>query len=90
MALPKSTKSNKILDFLSILSASFSVLLVVLFVLLIIAAFVAMPLALVWSLNCLFPVLHIPYSFSTWLASLVLIIFFSPDKNKIDYKKDRK
>lgn len=30
------------------------------------------PVALIWSLNTLFPVLAIPYSFETWVAALVL------------------
>jgi hypothetical protein len=30
------------------------------------------PLAGIWSLNTLFPVLHIPYTWETWLAFAVL------------------
>jgi hypothetical protein len=30
------------------------------------------PLAGIWSLNTLFPVLHIPYTWETWLAFVVL------------------
>lgn len=30
------------------------------------------PLAGIWSLNTLFPVLHIPYTWETWLAFLLL------------------
>ena len=40
--------------------------------LLLIAAIVLGPLAIIWSLNTLFPVLAIPYEFWTWLAALVL------------------
>ena len=31
------------------------------------------PLAGIWSLNTLFPVLHIPYTFDTWLAFFFLL-----------------
>jgi len=30
------------------------------------------PVATIWSLNTLFPVLAIPYSFETWLAIVVI------------------
>ena len=30
------------------------------------------PIATIWSLNTLFPVLAIPYSFNTWLSALIL------------------
>jgi hypothetical protein len=30
------------------------------------------PIATIWSLNTLFPVLNIPMSFDTWVAALVL------------------
>jgi len=33
---------------------------------------VFVPLAAIWSLNTLFPVLAIPYSIDTWLAAVVL------------------
>jgi hypothetical protein len=33
---------------------------------------VVVPLATIWSLNTLFPVLAIPYSIDTWLAAVVL------------------
>lgn len=45
-------------------------------VLLIIAVAVFMvavaPLALIWALNTLFPVLAIPFTFETWLAAFVI------------------
>jgi len=34
--------------------------------------FLAAPLATIWSLNTLFPVLTIPYTLETWLASFFL------------------
>jgi hypothetical protein len=33
---------------------------------------VAGPLAIIWALNMLFPVLAIPYNVWTWLAALIL------------------
>jgi len=30
------------------------------------------PIATIWSLNTLFPILAIPFTFDTWMASLVL------------------
>ena len=44
-----------------------SLLLIVLFV-----AVVFGPLLTIWSLNTLFPVLAIPYSIETWLATAVI------------------
>ena len=42
-------------------------------ILAIIAVFVIlMPIATIWSLNTLFPVLAIPVTFDTWLAAVVL------------------
>jgi hypothetical protein len=35
------------------------------------------PLATLWSLNTLFPTLAIPYTWQTWLASLLLLTPFS-------------
>jgi hypothetical protein len=36
------------------------------------AALILGPIATIWSLNTLFPVLAIPLSFDTWCASLIL------------------
>jgi MFS-type transporter involved in bile tolerance (Atg22 family) len=33
---------------------------------------ILMPLATIWSLNTLFPILSIPMNFDTWCASLIL------------------
>lgn len=38
------------------------------------------PLVVIWSLNTLFPVLAIPYTFKTWIAILVLTSLFAPLK----------
>lgn len=35
------------------------------------------PIAAIWALNTLFPVLAIPYTFWTWLAAIVLYSFFN-------------
>lgn len=45
---------------------------VLLIILLIVTLVVLMPLATIWSLNTLFPVLAIPMTFDTWCASLIL------------------
>ena len=37
------------------------------------------PLALIWSLNTLFPVLAIPYTVWTWLAAMVLGVILAPN-----------
>ena len=36
------------------------------------------PLATIWALNTLFPVLAIPYNFFTWLAVVIVGTLFSP------------
>ena len=59
-------------------------LLTIPFVVLIIALIVIAPLAYVWALNTLFPVLNLEYSFVNWLAMLVLHSFFH---NNITIKK---
>ena len=45
---------------------------VLLIILLIVTLVVLMPLATIWSLNTLFPILAIPMTFDTWCASLIL------------------
>jgi hypothetical protein len=42
------------------------------------------PLATIWAVNTLFPVLAIPYSFETWVAVVVLGMFF---KSNVTLKK---
>ena len=37
------------------------------------------PLALIWSLNTLFPALAIPYTVWTWLAAMVLGVILAPN-----------
>jgi len=55
------------------------------FIALIVALVIAGPLAFIWALNTLFPVLAIPYCFETWLATILVSGFF---KSNITYKKD--
>ena len=43
------------------------------------------PLAVVWALNVLFPVLAIPYTWQTWLSVLILGGLL---KSKVSVKKD--
>jgi hypothetical protein len=45
---------------------------IVFFAILIIAIIVYGPLATIWALNTLFPVLSIPYTFYSWLAVIVM------------------
>ena len=45
------------------------------------------PLAIIWSLNTLFPILAIPYGLLQWLAVVVMnLTLFS--KTALTYKKD--
>jgi hypothetical protein len=48
----------------------------ILVLVLVIALIVLMPLAVIWSVNMLFPVAAIPVSFDTWCAVVVLSMFF--------------
>ena len=51
-----------------------SLLLILLFVVVLLGPFLA-----IWSLNTLFPVLAIPYSIETWLATAVIAGIFRGD-----------
>ena len=53
------------------------------FVALIIALIILAPFALIWALNTLFA-LGIPYTFWTWLASLVISAIFGKSNVKIN------
>jgi hypothetical protein len=48
----------------------------ILFGALLVAIIVLGPLFTIWSLNTLFPVLTIPYTFETWAATVILGGFF--------------
>jgi len=52
------------------------------FFLLILAVIVFGPLALIWCLNTLFPVLNIPYTFETWAAAAILPSLFKVNITK--------
>ena len=45
---------------------------------LIVLLIMAGPLAVLWSMNTLFPALAIPYSIETWFAALILGATISP------------
>lgn len=45
------------------------------------------PLALLWALNTLFPVLQIPYGIETWLAAALLIAFLQDNGLKLTNRK---
>lgn len=45
---------------------------IVLFLTIAVVLIVFGPLAIIWSLNTLFPVLSIPYSFYSWLAVIIM------------------
>lgn len=40
------------------------------------------PLATIWALNTLFPVLNIPFTFETWVAALVIGGLFKTSVSK--------
>lgn len=50
---------------------------IMLIIALVIFVIVVGPLAIIWSLNTLFPVLAIPYTIWTWLAAFVLASVFT-------------
>ncbi len=53
-------------------------ILAILFIVLVVALIVIGPIITIWALNTLFPVLAIPYTFWTWLATIILGAVFSP------------
>ena len=50
---------------------------ILLLIVLVIASVIFAPLALIWSLNTLFPILNIPFAFSTWAAAMFILALFS-------------
>ena len=54
------------------------------FAVLIVALVVLGPLFVIWSMNTLFPILAIPYTWQTWLSVLVMSAFF---QTKVSVKK---
>lgn len=55
----------------------------ILWLVFVIALVILGPLATIWSLNTLFPVVAIPYTWETWLAAVILAGVF-----KTTIKKD--
>jgi len=49
-----------------------AILLIVVFIIIVALG----PLVTLWSVNTLFPSLNIPYNFFTWLATVILGLFF--------------
>lgn len=45
--------------------------------LLIVAISILAPLGVIWCLNTLFPILAIPYTFQTWVATYLLMLLFN-------------
>jgi uncharacterized membrane protein YuzA (DUF378 family) len=58
-------------------SKSAATLLGLLFVMLAVLAWGIIPLAAIWALNTLFPVLAIPFGVSEWAASLFLLLILT-------------
>lgn len=50
-------------------ATTFNIVFVLVLVVLIV---IGAPLALIWSVNTLFPALAIPYTFETWLAAFII------------------
>lgn len=48
-------------------------------IILVIATAIAGPIATIWALNTLFPVLQIDYNFQTWVAVMLLGVFIRAD-----------
>jgi len=46
--------------------------LVAMFITIVVLGIVFIPIAIIWSLNILFPILAIPYTIKTWAAALIL------------------
>ncbi len=59
---------------------------ILLILLLAVLIFIGAPIALIWALNTLFPVLAIPYTLETWLAAFIIPAAF---KANIEFNKDK-
>jgi MFS-type transporter involved in bile tolerance (Atg22 family) len=57
-------------------------------VVLIVALIVFMPFASIWAFNTLFPTFLIPYTFDTWVAAILLGMFFRGTGSVSTSKKD--
>jgi hypothetical protein len=49
----------------------------------VVAVVIGAPLALIWALNTLFPVVAIPYTLETWLAAFIIPAAF---KSEVTFK----
>jgi hypothetical protein len=58
----------------------------VILVILAVAIFIGAPIALIWALNTLFPVLSIPLTLETWLAAFIIPAAL---KSNIEFNKDK-
>jgi hypothetical protein len=45
----------------------------------VVAVIVGAPIALIWALNTLFPVLNIPFTLETWLAAFIIPAAFKSE-----------
>ena len=55
---------------------------IVLLILLFIVVIILGPIAFIWALNTLFPMLAIPHTLETWTATLILTsLFTNPGRN---------
>ena len=53
------------------------------------AVLVLGPLATIWSLNTLFPILAVPYTWETWLAAALILTPFSFGTVKGSIRRDK-
>ncbi len=49
----------------------------------VVAVIVGAPIALIWALNTLFPILNIPFTLETWLAAFIIPAAF---KSEVTFK----
>ena len=56
---------------------------------LLVAVLLLGPLATIWSLNTLFPILAIPYTWETWLAAALILTPFSFGTVKGSIRRDK-
>lgn len=59
---------------------------ILLILILAILVFIGAPIALIWALNTLFPVLAIPYTLETWLAAFIIPAAL---KANVTFNKDK-
>lgn len=52
----------------------------------VVAVVIGAPIALIWAMNTLFPILAIPYTLETWLAAFIIPAAF---KSNVTFKKGK-